>query len=361
MVGAGVSTAEARSVGEESLISGSARVVRGRVRRARGEATHRALLAAVWRQTLPLLAGPEGHKRLRQQLSGNVRRLIARFRTRKVTRAGGQLTVLLAVRVDSGALRQRLRSLGARLKLPGVLVLADCAEETVAASVRRALAGVGIRPVTGPWPAAEQLQVARAALARPGSALTRMRATSAVAVVLVSCRSKTQGKVAEAGVTGVSALVKALAYVSDPPRAPRRLLSLKETAHGHHADVKQATRLALTRACGRLAAGLARELPHRLPSGAARTLLVRLRGGLGLGTQLQLARRMVSEVGGVTSVSPTRFVPGETWLAVRTTNDPTSLRQALTALTPPSGWRLTVAIGPLPGSLELKAELKEDS
>jgi len=323
-------------------------------------ATHRALLEAVWRRTLPLLASAKGHKRLRRQLSRNVRRLIARYRTRKVTRGGGRLTVLLAVRVDRAALRKRLRTLGARLKLPGVLVLVDCSEATVATAVHRALAVAGIRPVAGPWPVAERAAVARAALAKPTQAVVRMRAANAVAVVLVSCRTQNLGKIVDAGVIGVSAHVKAVAYVPALGKGPRRLLEVKKTAHGHHADVKQATRTALALACGRLAPGLGRELPHRLPAGAVRTLMVRLRGGLGLGTQLRLTAQMVSQVKGVVSVKPRRFVRGETWLAVRTTNDLQSLRQALIALTPPAGWRLTVSAGST-GTLELKAELKEES
>jgi hypothetical protein len=347
------------------LIEGTARIVRGRVRRARGAATHRALLAAVWRQVEPRLATIQGRGRLKRLLSRRVRRLIKRYRTRKVTRDGRLLKVLLAVTVDEPALRARLGALKVRLKRPGVLVLAHCEAGPMAKALTGALGSMSIRTVTGPWSDQQRAAMVITASARPAALLPWARKVHAQGVVLARCETRALSKIAAAGVTGVRAKVVAVAYAlggSGRGRASvRQLLRIEQVGIAHHADSKLAESAALTRGLGIVARRLGLELPPRLPMGLTRTLLVRLRGPLGLGSLLNISRQIRLQLPGVQAVKPRRFRRGVTWLAVQTIYDPSRLQQILTTVRPPSGWLLHVGKGPRPGTVDVRAELTEES
>lgn len=343
------------------LISGSARIARGGVRRARGAATHRALLTAVWRWVQPQLASTGGQRRLKRRLSRRVRKLIKRYRTRKVSRAGRRLTVLLAVTVDEPALRARLRALKVRLKQPGVLLLAHCDDGQLAPALTRALRSMSVRVVTGPWPSQRRAAMVQTAQSRPAAVLPWARAAHAAAVVVARCEIRTLSRITAAGVTGVRSKVMAEAYAPQGSGKVRRLLRLEQVGLGHHVDVKKAGQAALTQALGRLAPLLGQQVPPNLPTGLTRTLLVRLRGPLGLATLLRLTRQIRAQLQGVHRVTPRRFGRGVTWLAVQTIYDPSRLQQILTTVRPPAGWLLRVGKGPRPGTVDVTAELTEDS
>lgn len=347
------------------LIEGSARIVRGRVRRARGAATHRALLEAVWRRVLPRLASNKGHKRLKRLLSRRVRRLIKRYRTRKVTRAKRKLTVLLAVTVDETALGARLVALKVRLLRPGVLVLAHCEAGSMAKALTGALGSMSIRTVTGPWSDQQRAAMVKTARARPAALLPWARKVHAVAVVLARCETTVLSKITAAGVTGVRTKVVAVAYALGKRGrgrvTVRRLLRLEQSGLAHHSDTKKAGGAALTQGLGTLARRLGRLLPPRLPTGLIRTVLVRLRGPLGLATLLKLTRQIRLQLPGVHAVKTRRFGRGVTWLAVQTLYDPSRLQQILTTVRPPQGWLLRVGKGPKPGTVDIRTELTEES
>ncbi len=347
------------------LIEGSARIVRGRVRRARGAATHRALLAAVWRRVQPRLASAKGHRRLKRLLSRRVRRLIKRYRTRKVTRLKRHLTVLLAVTVDETALRARLTDLKVRLLKPGVLVLAHCDEGPIAKALVASLRAMSLRVVTGSWSAQQRAAMVQTARVRPEALTPWARKVHSAVVVLAHCESRVLSKIAAAGVTGVRAKVVAVAYAvgGRGRRRPtvRQLMRLSQTGLGHHVDAKLAARSALTEAIGKGARRLGRQLPPRLPTGLTRTLLVRLRGPLGLATLLKITRQIQMQLPGVHAVKPRRFVRGVTWLAVQTIYNPSRLQQIMTTVRPPPGWLLQVGKGPRSGTVDVRAELTEES
>lgn len=343
------------------LITGTARISRGRVRRARGAATHRALLAAVWRQVQPRLAGPKGQRRLKRQLSKGVRKLIKRFRTRKVTRAGRQLTVLLAVTVDKPALRARLLALKVRLKRPGVLLVAFCDDGQLTPVLTAALRSMSIRVVAGPWPVERRAAMVQLAKTNPSAILPWARTANAAVVVVVGCVSRTLSRIAATGVTGVRSKLVAVALAPQGHGSVRQLMRLDQTGLSHDVDVKKAGPAALVRALNRLAPRLAAALPPTLPTGLTRTLLVRLWGPLDLATLMKLTRQIGAQLPGVLGVTPRRFARGVTWLAVRTTCDPTALQQLLTTVRPPPGWLLRVSKGPRPGTVDVRAELTEDS
>jgi len=343
------------------LITGTARISRGRVRRARGAATHRALLAAVWRQVQPRLASTQGQRRLKQQLSKGVRQLIKRFRTRKVTRAGRELTVLLAVTVDKSALGARLLALKVPLKKPGVLLVAFCDDGQLAPAFTRALRSMSIRVVAGPWPEERRAAMVQIAKTNPAAILPWARTANAAVVVVVRCESRTLSRVAATGVIGVRSKLVAVALAPQGHGNVRQLMRLDQTGLSHDVDVKKAGQAALVRALRRLAPRLATALPPTLPTGLTRTLLVRLQGPLGLATLLKLTRQIGAQLPGVSAVTPRRFGRGVTWLAVRTTCDPSALQQILTTVRPPPGWLLRVSKGPRPGTVDIRAELTEDS
>lgn len=343
------------------LITGSARVARGGVRRARGAATHRALVTAVWRWVQPRLSAAGGQRRLKRRLSRRVRKLIKRYRTRKVSRAGRQVTVLLAVTVDEPALRARLRALGARLKRPGVLMLAHCDDGHLAPALTQALRSMSVRVVAGPWPAQRRAAMVQAAQSRPAAVQSWARKAYAAAVVVAWCETRTLSRITAAGVTGVRSKVVAEAYAPQGPGRARRLLRLEQVGLGHHVDVKKAGQAALAQALGRLAPLLGKRMPPSLPTGLTRTVLVRLRGPLGLATLVRLTRQIRVQVQGIHRVKPRRFGRGVTWLAVQTIYTPNRLQQILTTVRPPPGWLLRVGKGPQPGTVDVTAELAEDS
>lgn len=351
--------------GGVQLISGSARISRGRVRFARGAATHRALLTAVWRWVQPKLASTKGQRRLKRRLSKRVRKLIKRYRTRKVSRAGRKLTVLLAVTVDEPALRARLQALRVRLKKPGVLLVAHCGEGQLAPTLTRALGSMSIRVVAGPWPVERRAAMVQIAKTRPAAVVDWARKAYAAVVVMVRCETRTLTRIAATGVTGVRSKIVAVAYGAmgaiRGPGKVRQLVRVDQSGLGHHVDVKKAGQAALVRALGKLAPRLGRALPPVLPTGLTRTLLVRLRGPLGLATLLKMARGFRAQLHGVHAVTPQRFGRGVTWLAVRTSHDPSQLQKILTTFRPPPGWLLRVGKGPRPGTVDVTAELTEDS
>jgi hypothetical protein len=131
-------------------------------------------------------------------------------------------------------------------------------------------------------------------------------------------------------------------------------------AYGHDADVKKAGQLATARALAKLALRLGPALAPVLPAGLTRTLLVRLRGSLGLSTLLKMTRQLSVQLQGVHAVTPRRFERGVTWLAVQTLYDPARLEQILTTFRPPSGWQLKTSKGPRPGTVDLQVEPTED-
>ncbi len=351
----------ARASGGVQLISGTARIKRGRVRYARGAATHRALLTAVWRFVKPQLASTKGQRRLRRQLSRRVRKLIKRYRTKKVSRAGRQLTVLLAVTVDEPAVQDRLRALKVRLKKPGVLLVSHCEQGSVAQPLTAALKGRSIRVVAGSWTAQQQAAMVKQLETQPQVAATWAREAHSAVVVVVRCESAPLSKIVAAGVIGVRAKVVAQAYVPKGRTRVDKLLQLDQTGLGHDADVKKAAQQALRGALAKLAPRLGQALPPKLPSGLTRTLMVRLSGALDLATLLKLSRLMNVQLEGITAVRPRRFQRGSTWLAVETIYSPARLQQILTTVRPPPGWLLRVNKGPRPGTVDVKAELTEDS
>jgi len=347
------------------LIEGSARIVRGRVRRARGAATHRALLEAVWRQVLPRLASAKGHRRLKRLLSRRVRRLIKRYRTRKVTRRGGRLTVLLAVTVDEPALAARLTALKVRLLKPGVLVLSHCQEGAMEKGLMGALRSGSIRVVTGPWSAQARAAMVQTAVGQPDALIPWAREVHAAAVVLARCETRVLSNIAAAGVAGARVKLVVVAYAvggRGRGRAKvRQLMRLEQLGLGHHADSKLAAQAAFGKALAKGARRLAQQLPPQLPTGLTRTLLVRLRGPLGLANVLKMTRQIQLQLPGVQAVKPRRFKRGVTWLAVQTIYDPSRLQQILTTVRPPQGWLLHVGKGPRPGTVDVRAELTEES
>lgn len=342
------------------LIEGSARIRRGRVRRARGAATHQALLTAVWRWIKPQLASAKGHARLKRRLSRRVRRLIKRYRTRKVSRGRRRLTVLLAVTVDKPAVRARLKALKVQLKKPGVLLVGHCDDGSLEPSLARGLRSVAIRVVKGPWPVEKRAAMVQIARSQPAVVRTWARAAHASVVLVARCERSTLSTIVAASVTGVRAKLVVKAYAPDGPTGVRRLLHLEQTGLGHHADPKQAGPLAFSQAVRKLAPRLGRGLAPQLPEGLTRTLLVRLRGPMALATLLQLTRSMSAQLQGVHGVKPQQFQRGSTWLAIQTIYDPSRLQTFLTTVIPPPGWLLKVSQGPLPGTLDVTVEATED-
>jgi plasmid maintenance system antidote protein VapI len=349
------------AAGDVQLITGSARIVRGRVRRARGAATHQALVAAVWRRVQPRLASGQAHRRLKRRLSRRVRKLIKRYRTRRITRAGRRLTVLLAVTVDEPALRARLRALRVRLERPGVLLLVHCDQGSLAPPLTRALQATSIRVVTGPWSAVRRAAMVQTAQSQPTAVLPWAREAHAAAVVLARCETQVRSRIVASGVTGVRAKVVAVVYAPQGRTQVRLLLRIERSGLGHHVDVKRAGQAAVAQALGKVARRLGPEVSPRLPAGLTRTLLVRLRGPLGLGTLLKMTRQIAVQLQGVHAVTPQRFQRGVTWLAVQTIYDLARLQQVLTTVRPPAGWLLRVGKGPRPGTLDIRAELTEES
>ena len=105
--------ARTRHTGRVEQITASAKIKRGRVRRARTVATYRALRTVVWQRVEPLLASPKGRKRLQRRLGKNVRRLIIRKPDGDVlleipltagVAVGGAMTIMAPVLAALGAL-----------------------------------------------------------------------------------------------------------------------------------------------------------------------------------------------------------------------------------------------------------------
>jgi hypothetical protein len=318
------------------------------------------LLEAVWRWVKPQLASGQGHARLRRLLARRVRKLIRRFRTRKVARRGGTLTVLLAVTVDEAAVRDRLRALKVRLKQPGVLLVAQCDAQPLAAALTRSLAGESIRVVPGPWPADQRAAMVQAAAGRPGVVRPWARQAHAAVVVVARCETRARGRIVAAGVTGVRTRLVVEAYAPRGRSGVHRILWLEQAAYAHDADVQKAGGLAAARALAKLARRLGPALAPVLPAGLTRTLLVRLRGSLRLSTLLKITRQLSVQLQGVHAVTPRRFARGVTWLAVQTLYDPARLEQILTTFRPPPGWQLKTSKGPHPGTVDLQVEPTED-
>ncbi len=342
------------------LITATARIRRGRVRRARGAATHRALLAAVWEWVEPRLASGKGRRRLKRHISRRVRKLIRWFRTRKISRKGARLTVLLAVILDEQAIRARLEALGAPLKKPGVLILAHCDLGDLERPISAALGRRSIQVVRGPWSADRRREMVVTAASNLPKVAAWARAANGAAVVVARCESRALGSIVAAGVTGVRVKVVVQAMALGGPKGMRMLMHLSQTGLGHHAEERRAGALALGRALAKVSVALAKGLGAKLPSGPSRALLVRLRGPVDLGSVLRIARSLTVQLKGVSVVRPRRFVRGSTWLSVETVHSPRRLLELLRTLQPPPGWALKVAPGKVSGTLDLVATVAED-
>lgn len=339
------------------LVQGTAEIRRGKVAAARALATEQALVEAVWQRAEGLLDPQRRKEALRRSLGVKVRELIARFRTRKVQREGGKLTVLLEVTVDDAALTRRLGALGVPLLAPGVLLVAHCDAGPLREPLGAALARVGIRSVQGPWSALMVPAQVAAVRARPEAALVRARQAQTRAAVVASCHPEPPQVVAP-GSTAVR--LRLLVTLHAVGSATPILWQKDATAMALGADVAAAARAALDRALLRLTPGLSRELPRQLPAGPRRAIGLQILGALPLQATLGLADRLSREIEGVEEALPDRFARGETWLRVLTTLDLPGLRLALGRVTPPQGFQLSAQIVQPQGHLALFARLVEE-
>lgn len=339
------------------LVSASAKIQRGKTWLARARATDQALLLAVWQRAEGLLAPERRKEALRRSLGVKVRELVARYRTRKVEREGGTLTVRLEVTVDEAALRRRLRALGIPLLAPGVLLLAHCDAGPLGEPLTAALASAGIRGISGPWLAQTVPAQVAAVRTRPETALARAKQADSRAALVASCHPEPAEKVAP-GVLAVRLRVLLSLHGAGGPTPTLWQKDATATALG--ADAAIAARNALERAVSRLASGLVRDLPRQLPAGPRRALRLQILGALPLPAVLGLADRLPREVPGVEEAHPHRFARGESWLRVMTTLDLAGLRLALGRVTPPPGFELSAQIVQPGGQLALAARLVEE-